>query len=398
MIHLYPPHHLGGYEVACRGAMERFVEHGADVLVLTNDYRIEGVDEVSSKVPVYRELQGWWNWEAWAPGRLGPVDRVRRERHNQQTLLRVLDEFRPDVASVWDLAFMSWSMATLLEQRGVPIVLTFLDQWVATSAPFDAWTRIFDRRPWARPLGRALGLETRLPTFDRALASTASRMIFEDIAESSRWKFPNAELVPIGVDTIDFPISAPSDKEWSWRILYAGRVVQQKGVFTLVRALALLPDSARLDIVGHVHETQRQELVALAEGLGVADRLAFDLARSRQELRLRYREADVLVFPTEWPEPFGIVPLEAMACGTPVVATGTGGSGEFLVDGVNCVRFPPGDAEGLAEAVRQVAEDAGLRRRITEGGTATAGELTMDRFAERLLQLHQRAVPVEQGG
>ncbi len=398
IIHLYPPHHLGGYEVACQGVMERFVERGDEVLVLTNDYRIEGVEECGASVPVRRELAGWFNWEEWAPDRVGLAERVRRERHNQATLRRVLAEFNPDVASVWDLAFMSWTLATILERRRIPTVLTFLDQWVATSAPFDAWTRIFDRRPWARPLGRALGLETRLPTFEGASASMASAMIGATIEEESRWKFPAAELVPLGVDTADFPVSSPRQGPWSWRVLYVGRVVPHKGVYTLVRSLPLLPEQARLELVGYVHDKQRQELLALAEQLGVSDRVVFDVARSRQDLLGRYKRADVLVFPSEWPEPFGIVPLEAMACGVPVVATGTGGSGEFLEDGANCVLFAPGDPEALAAAVRRVAQDDELRRRITQGGAATASVLTMDRFADRLHELHRQALQQDARG
>jgi glycogen(starch) synthase len=391
LIHLYPPHHVGGYEVACQGAMEYFAERGDEVLVLTNDYRLHEAEEPPSTVQVRRDLRGWWDWEAFAPEQVPVRDRIRRERHNQSVLRRVLQDFDPDVASVWDLAFMSWSLATMVERRHVPIVLTFLDQWIATSADFDAWTRIFARRSWAHPLGRALGLETRLPTFDGSTASVASKMIGDTISSESRWKFPGAELVPLGVDTSDFPVSSPREEPWSWKILYVGRVVPHKGVLTLVRALALLPDEARLDIVGHVHESQRRNVMALAAELGFSHRVEMDEARSRQDLRRRYQQADVLVFPSEYPEPFGIVPLEAMACGTPVVASGTGGSGEFLADGVNCVLFTPGEPEELAAAVRRVANDRELRHQIVTGGTATASELTLERFSARLYELHGRA-------
>src|ERR1051325_10801161 len=96
---------------------------------------------------------------------------------------------------------------------------------------------------------------------------------------------------------------------------------------------------------------------------GLTDRVAFDVV-DRSELASRYRDSDVFVFPTIWEEPFGLVPLEAMACGTPVIATGTGGSGEFLVEGYNCLLVPPGDAHALAAAVRRLAEDGELRARL----------------------------------
>jgi glycosyltransferase involved in cell wall biosynthesis len=216
-------------------------------------------------------------------------------------------------------------------------------------------------------------------------------MIADEIAQDGRWRLPNVTVIPLGVDTEDFPITAPEDREWSWKLLYVGRVVASKGVPAAITALAELPDHATLDIVGHAHERQRQEMTELAAACGVADRVFFSLASSRADLRDRYRRADLLVFPSEWPEPFGIVPLEAMACGVPVIATGTGGSGEFLQDGVNCVQFRPGDPSDLAAAARRVADDRPLRRAITAGGTRTAQALTMERFADDLETMHREA-------
>jgi 2-deoxystreptamine N-acetyl-D-glucosaminyltransferase/2-deoxystreptamine glucosyltransferase len=83
-----------------------------------------------------------------------------------------------------------------------------------------------------------------------------------------------------------------------------------------------------------------------------------------------------------------------MACGVPVVASGTGGSGEFLADGVNCVMFPPGDARALADALHAMAADPELRTRVAQGGEATARHMTMDGYAERLEVLHLAAAGV----
>ena len=173
-------------------------------------------------------------------------------------------------------------------------------------------------------------------------------------------------------------------------IVYAGRVIPEKGVPTLVRSLAHMPE-ATVAVDGPVSSQERDRLSALASELGVTHQL--HMTRStRAELPGRYRAADVVVFPSEWEEPFGIVPLEAMACGVPVVATGTGGSGEFLHDGVNCLLFRAGDAAGLAGAVTRLAADPALRSRIVAGGTQTALEMNMDTYADRLEDLH-RAPP-----
>ena len=374
--------------------MDRLAERGHEIVVLTGDHRTAGVEDQaeSGTVEVRRTLKGWWDWETFEGTSPPFPQRARTERHNQRALRRALGDFRPDIASIWNLGFTSWTLPTLLERQRVPLVLTFLDDWVTKAFTFDAWTRIFDRRPWARPLGAVMGLETRLPSFTGAEANVASRFIGAQIEQNGRWKFPNAPVMPIGVDTTEFPVSSVEDRPWSWRLLYVGRVVPEKGVPTLVKALPLISPDARLDIVGHAHPRQRDNLTDLARSVGVAaDRISFDVASSRSDLRDRYRGADLVVFPSEWPEPYGIVPLEAMACGVPLIATGTGGSGEFLVDGGNCRLFRAGDPASLAAAARNVAEDSDLRATIVAGGMETARRLTMDHYADELERLHVQA-------
>jgi glycosyltransferase involved in cell wall biosynthesis len=147
---------------------------------------------------------------------------------------------------------------------------------------------------------------------------------------------------------------------------------------------------AMLAVDGPVSSQEQDRLSVLATELCVGHRLHMTRS-SRTELAGRYRAADVVVFPSEWEEPFGIVPLEAMACGVPVVATGTGGSGEFLHDGVNCLLFRAGDVAGLAGAVTRLAEDPALRSKIVAGGTQTALEMNMDTYADRLEGVHRSA-------
>jgi glycosyltransferase involved in cell wall biosynthesis len=125
--------------------------------------------------------------------------------------------------------------------------------------------------------------------------------------------------------------------------------------------------------------------------LGLHGRVTF-AAVDRAALRSHYLRADAIVVPSEWPEPFGLVPIEAMACGRPVVATGTGGSGEFLVDGGNCLRFPAGDPKALSEAVLRLAGDPDLRTTLIAGGLRTASMLDTDRLADVLEEWHLAAV------
>jgi glycosyltransferase involved in cell wall biosynthesis len=373
--------------------MDRFAEGGHDVLVLTSDTRLpdrEETDERQGPVAVERALRGWWDWGTHGALHATLPQRVAIERHNHQVLRDVLGRFRPDVVSIWSLVYLSFSIVTRVERAGVPVVVSMGDDWITYAPGLDEWTRLFDRRPWLRALGRLTGLETRLPTFAGATVTAASEMIRDSVAKTARWTFPDVAIVRMGIETRDFPLADPHPERWAWRLLYVGRVVPNKGIATAIKALPLLPAEARLDVDGYGAPEVVDELVGLARRLGVSDRVTFRRS-PRSALASIYSEADVVLFPSEWAEPFGLVPLEAMARGTPVVATGTGGSGEFLHDGVNCLLFPPGDPGGLAEAVSRLAGDVELRRRIAEGGARTAGELTLDRYAERLETVHLTA-------
>jgi glycosyltransferase involved in cell wall biosynthesis len=93
----------------------------------------------------------------------------------------------------------------------------------------------------------------------------------------------------------------------------------------------------------------------------------------------------VVLFPVQWEEPWGLVPLEAMAVGRPVVASGTGGSAEYLRHEENALIYAPRDsAEALATAVRRLADDASLRSRLRDGGFPTAARFTERRYNEAI--------------
>ena len=137
-------------------------------------------------------------------------------------------------------------------------------------------------------------------------------------------------------------------------------------------------------MVGGGDDAHLGELRARSRELGVAERVSFEGPRGQAALARDYAAADVLLFPVTWAEPWGLVPLEAMASGTPVVATGTGGSGEYLLHERNCLLHRPGDAAALAEAVERLAADAELRSRLREAGLATAEAHTDTAFNERV--------------
>jgi D-inositol-3-phosphate glycosyltransferase len=162
-------------------------------------------------------------------------------------------------------------------------------------------------------------------------------------------------------------------------VLQLGRVVPRKGIDTVVRAIGSLARRgvfARLLVVGGDSERPDPEstpeiarLSGIARQERVEDRVVFTGRRGREALRWYYAAADVFVT-TPWYEPFGITPLEAMACGTPVIGTRVGGIQYTVVDGQTGFLVPPRDHEAVAERARLLLGNATLRRRLGRQGIA----------------------------
>jgi glycogen synthase len=386
----YPPHYYGGYELTCFDVMQRFMETGHDVTVLTSTARVPGVDE-SDRHDVRRTLIPYWDWETNRRSQpTTPLGWSGIERHNLAQLAAALRDVRPDIISVWHMIGLSMSLLTLTADSRLPTVVTVGNDWLIQAPDFDPWHRLWRSWPASRPRS-ILGVPTQLASLRGARINFVSDFIKQRAIVGSPWPVdPGSPIIEPGIDLADFPITERVPPAWSWRLLYVGRVDPVKGVATLIRAFALLPPSARLAIVGGGPHTYVAEMKALAAQLGVSDRVSFSRC-PRSELRQRYLDSDVLVFPSEWDEPFGLVPIEAMACGVPVVATATGGAAEFLRDQDNCLLFPARDAAALAAAVTALSADRPLVETLAANGPKTATKFTIDRYAERLLDLHTRA-------
>jgi glycosyltransferase involved in cell wall biosynthesis len=372
---MYPPHHLGGYELVWQSAVRHLRGLGHEVRVVTTDTRFDHATD-STEQDVHRDLRWWWR-DHELP-RVPLRERVAVERHDHAALARHLAELRPDVVTWWAMGGMPLSLIESVRRAGLPAVGFVHDDWMVYGPHVDAWTRIFDRRPWARRAGeRAFGIPTAVDL------DNAARWVF--VSETTLASALSAGRRPADVGIahsgIDPGYLDPRpERPWSWRMLYVGRIDERKGIASAIEALTHLPAEASLTIVGEGNRVQEREFGELAARLGVADRVRREPQRSREELKDIYEAADVVVFPVVWSEPWGLVPLEAMALGRPVVATGRGGSGEYLVDGENALLHEAGDAAALAAAVTRLAGDPALRARLREGGFETAPLHTEDVF------------------
>lgn len=344
---MYPPHHLGGYELVWHAAMEHLQGREHEVRVLTTDFELP-VPDASIPEPGYVRRTLRWYWRDHEFPRIGILERRRIESHNKKVFDHTLREFKPDVVSWWSMGGMSLG---LLRQSDLPSLGVVHDDWplygpkvdgALDPSAVDAWS-FNSRLQHARVRAALAGADGRVD-------------------------HP-------GIDLRLFREAPP--RAWSWQLLYCGRLDERKGVDLAVRALAELPD-AHLRIVGDGDPGYREQLDALAKELEVEDRMTVERLR-REQLPAGYEAADVVLFPVRWEEPWGLVPLEAMAVGRPVIASGRGGSAEYLEDGANCLLAPDGE---LAAAVRRLAEDQFLRSRLRRTGLETAARHSQAQFVE----------------
>jgi D-inositol-3-phosphate glycosyltransferase len=187
------------------------------------------------------------------------------------------------------------------------------------------------------------------------------------------------EIVPCGVDTLFSP-HGPRHvvrRRRRHRVVCVSRMVPRKGIGELVAALALLRDDVELIVAGGPplaeidQDPEIRRLRSIAERCGVADRCVFVGSLDRREVAALLRSADVAAC-TPWYEPFGIVPLEAMACGVPVVGTSVGGLLDTIDHGVNGLLVRPRCPDEIAGAIGTLIENASRRRRLGAAGARRA--------------------------
>jgi glycosyltransferase involved in cell wall biosynthesis len=176
------------------------------------------------------------------------------------------------------------------------------------------------------------------------------------------------------------------------RILYVGQLIRGKGVDLLLRALARLPLPVAADIAGTGNGLPALETQAAR--LGLADRVRFHGWTSRDDLEALYRGATVVAVPSRWAEPFGMIGLEAMQHGRPVVAFAVGGIPDWLEDGVTGLLVPEADVGGFARALGRVLTEPGLAARLgAQARARVAARFVFAEYLDRLEGLLRGASP-----
>jgi len=279
--------------------------------------------------------------------------------------LRAARADRPDVLHVQCFG-PNGTWATVTSRLlGIPLVVgahgeTFMD----ADRVFD--TSVVQRRALRSALRHA------------AAVTACSQFAANDLARFGQ----DPARVDVVLNGVDADEPAGPEPDWlpARYVLGTGRLVPVKGFDLLVRAFAAadLGDDLRLVVAGAGPE--RDALLALAAELGVADRVVFPGLLPRDQVVTVMRRSEALVVPSRV-EAFGIVVLEGMRAGVPVVATSRGGAGEIVTDGVDGLLVDPEDPRALTAALVRVVDDPSVRERLAAVGPETAAGFTWERVA-----------------
>jgi len=367
----FPPA-IGGVEEHVLQLALRLQRSSVDVEVLTTDLRTEtpfsrlAQEGSSFPFPVVR-VRAWKLVEA--PHGLGIVS---------PSMLRLTLSRQVDVMHAHAYGYfptVAGGLAGLL-RRAALVVTPHSDPGRRTLSK-----RVFDRVMPVLTLQRAsrvIALTRREAAYLQSLGISADR----------------TRVIPNGVDVSEFGNQSrhrASSPEVV--VLYVGRLYPaQKGLESLVRAMALLPRAldARLRLVGEDWGGVRL-LRSLAGRLGLQDRITILGRLDREALLREYANADLFVLPSLF-EPFGIVLLEAMASGLPVVATRVGGIPEVVVEGRTGLLVDPDKPEQLAESVRRLCQDEGLRHSLGRAGRERAKLFSWETIAAQTREVYSEAL------
>ncbi len=330
----------------------------------------------------------------------GPAEVVSKDE-----LFPYMDDFAADLRRQWrrrrpDVVHAHFWMSGYAALRaarplGIPVVMTFHALGVVKQ-------RHQGSRDTSPP--ERLRVEEELVAESDRIVATCSDEVFELLRLGGARR--RISVVPCGVDLTTFTPTGPSEERTPdrARLVYVGRLVERKGIGNAISALAGLvnnggpdaelvvaggPDASEVDT-----DPEVRRLRALARKAHVEDRVHFRGRVGRTELPALLRSADAVVC-VPWYEPFGIVPLEAMACGVPVVASAVGGIIDSVVDGKTGVHVPPRRPDLVAEALRALLRDDERRAAYGAAGVARArARYSWSRIAAATLSAYDDLLPL----
>lgn len=395
----FPPDSRGGAEISAYNVGRELVKDGHEVHVLTR----EADDQYDDVFIVHPELR---------PSEL-PKELVARS--TKQHVERLLDEHKFDVVHAQN-EYTAIGAAQACDEEDVPCLVSLRDYWLLDPLrlcyDFDpgqhstetgllhllhrAWTKFSHqglRKHLLSPF-ILLYLE-RFRRWERKHIDKADMLMANSnfVRDLHGDVHPNVRTLYNAVDTHVFQPLAREESDKT-HILFIGRLRPEKGIGTLIEAMDAVVadrDDVVLDIIGA--DTLPPWLRAKVQEHDLSEYVTCHGRVPFQKLPGIYNSADVVVFPSEWQEPFGRISIEALACGTPVVTTRVGGIPEVVDDEETGLLVEPGNATALADAVLRLLNDPDLRETLGKNGRQHVEDtFSTQTIADQQLELYEAVV------
>ena len=404
VTNLYPPHLADTDDFRCQDVANALRECGHTVCVLTSTC---GLSFEQRDVLVERRLRLNGVFRAATVSRLGDLRAL--EEHNNTALREAIASFTPDVVHVWSLRGLSKSLLLTLCRANIPTAFDVADTWMADELPSDPWLSWWHRervsalhkvqRTSLEISGQRAKWDALTPTFVKLGTSRLPdifdyganngvppnsigafqfrRLYFSSpalraSAARAGFRVAHGEVIRPGVDTRIFCGAVKHASVLAKKFLVVTQLTPHCGVTTAIEALKLVRAQnvkATLTICGHGSSEVRAGLRTLAMDQGMA--VEFRSGGLQGELLAEtYRAHDAFLYAVEREEAFISAPLEAMACGLPIIVNQVHSAADLFRPQVSCLTFPSGDAGPLADRMLELIEHRPFRRRFAQVGQA----------------------------
>lgn len=410
LINFYPPFERGGQGRSCQQVVEGLKQRGHEAIVLTS---MNGTNNLPvNKNGIYRWLYLEMDPVPWQNSLNFFYKRKQREKHNIERFQQLFEQFKPDIVFIWGMWNIPRSLPAFVEAKCPgKVVYRFADYWPTLPSQYELYWRTSGRNWFTRLPKQVLrSIALRLLARDEMIfslkfehtvcVSAATR----DILVEAGIPISNARIIYTGLSMERYLDNGTkqyhldnSNREQTLKLLYAGRLSSDKGVETVINALAQLVyeqgiNNIKLSLAGAGSTEYTNYLKLMVAQKKITEYVSFLGYVPHEEMPELLRKFDVLVVPSVWQEPFARVVLEGMASGLVVVASSTGGTSEIVIDKKNGLLFPPGDSDDLAQKILSLVFDQQLHQNLAQAGQQTViGQFTtakmIDEFENYLQQV-----------
>lgn len=372
----YPPYKGGGHHIQCKVVAEGLAKRGHDVSVLTSWYGVTGNNGDDKHFRVLKVLP----FES-ARGIKGKYLNIKTGflgRINYFITRRIVKKINPDIVYVGYIRYISVFPLKAIQSRGISVVYHLGSNLFVQYIKDCILEKYLFKRLWRKMIfgfysSKEFDFNNNMITISEALKK-------EHIAAG----FPesNISVIPRGISPElinNRGRNIHSSNKEQVKILYIGRMIPEKGVHIAISAIGHLVNqldvkNVQFDLFGNGSDAYIENLKNLIQSLKIEKHVKFHGKVDRSQLLKIYQDYDLFLLPSIFREPFGVVLIEAMAKGVPVVATDTGGIPEVITHELNGLLVSPADSIKMAEAIKRLIDNPLLAQEISNNGIKTVQE------------------------